>query len=142
MSKFSSHQKLQIIILLLSYGVFAEVFEPSQISTISEEIGKVFKNISRAFWVDDVAYSLTDAENFVCLYYDSVASRRLDRISETFQQKTSSDETTSRHMDDSQKVPILNNTNPSNYLVTLVSLTKMHLVCPLNFSKNVFIKMQ
>ena len=103
MSKFLSPQKLQVIatVLLLSFGVFADVFEPS---SISAEIEKVFKNISRAFWVDDVAYSLTDAENFVCLYYDSVASRKLEKIPENFQQKISSEETSANRQNNSQKV--------------------------------------
>ena len=71
--------------------------------TISQDHSKseVFANISQAFWVDNVAYSLTEAEHIVCLYYKSATEKHGETI-HSIQLTTSEDNTS--HQNTSQLV--------------------------------------
>ena len=95
-----SQDKMKIVVAFLffsttSFGVLADTLFDANLSSISDEIEKVFKNISGAFWVDDVAYSLTEAEHLVFLYYESVASRRLATLP-AFQQLVQAEDTSNQ----------------------------------------------
>ena len=63
--------------LVLFDSTFSKIFIGDDGVRFDIDIEKVFGNMSKAFYVDDVGYDIVDAENVVRLFYESVAQRRL-----------------------------------------------------------------
>jgi hypothetical protein len=68
------------------------------------DVDKIY-NVSKAFYVDDVAYDIFDAENVVCLFYENVDNRRF----KSRRQNVSSTSTQEIliHLNKSQKVKLM-----------------------------------
>ena len=104
-SNFNKMIKLNQLLKSVTYFfvtilIFFDV--KSLCQTIAADNPKLeLKNVSKAFYVDDVAYDLVDAENVVYLYYETVENRR----SKSF--LTTSTREILVHLNNSQKVIIL-----------------------------------
>ena len=104
-SNFNKMIKLNQLLKSVTYFfvtilIFFDV--KSLCQTIAADNPKLeLKNVSKAFYVDDVAYDLVDAENVVYLYYETVDNRR----SKSF--LTTSTREILVHLNNSQKVIIL-----------------------------------